>query len=104
MKLTCLAVTVASLLAAPSVVAQEADAHQHGVGQLGRVSFPVSCTPEAQRRFQHAMGALHSFWFEEGPRAFGAVLEADANCAMAHWGLALNAWGNPFAGGPAGAG
>ena len=28
------------------------------------------------------------------------MLEADSTCAMAHWGLALNAWGNPFAGGP----
>jgi tetratricopeptide (TPR) repeat protein len=48
------------------------------------------------------MAALHSFWFEEGSRTFGAVLEADPNCVMAHWGLALNSWGNPFAGGPSG--
>ena len=48
------------------------------------------------------MAVLHSFWWEEGDRAFGAVLAADSTCAMAHWGLALNAWGNPFAGGPAG--
>jgi len=82
---------------------QEGEAHHHGVGRLGRVSFPVSCTAEARGRFEHAMAVLHSFWFEEGPRAFGAVLEADPNCAMAHWGLALNAWGNPFAGGPSGA-
>lgn len=48
------------------------------------------------------MAVLHSFWWEEGDRAFNAVLEADPNCAMAHWGLALNAWGNPFVGGPSG--
>ncbi len=95
--------SVASLLAAPGVSAQDADTHRHGLGQLGRVRFPVSCTPEAQDRFEHAMAVLHSFWFEEGPRAFGAVLEADPGCAMAHWGLALSAWGNPFAGGPSGA-
>jgi hypothetical protein len=70
--------------------------------QLGRVNFPVSCAPEAQRRFQHAMAVLHSFWWEEGDAAFGAVLDADSTCAMAHWGRALNAWGNPFAGGPVG--
>ena len=74
--------------------------HAHGE-RLGRVVFPVSCTPEAQRRFERAMAVLHSFWWEEGPHAFGAVLEADSTCAMAHWGLALNAWGNPFTGGPA---
>jgi hypothetical protein len=83
----------------PAVVA--AQAHAHGE-QLGRVTFPVSCTAAAQERFNRAMAVLHSFWWEEGPRAFGAVLEADSTCAMAHWGLALNTWGNPFAGGPGG--
>jgi hypothetical protein len=101
--LTWSVVTFAALAGAAAATAQEAEAHHHGVGRLGRVSFPVSCTPEAGRRFEHAMAGLHSFWFEEGPRAFGAVLEADPSCAMSHWGLALNAWGNPFAGGPSGA-
>ncbi len=97
------AVTLAMLAIAPMAMAQEAAAHDHGLGRLGRVSFPVSCTPEAQRRFERAMAVLHSFWWEEGERAFGAVLEVDSSCSMAHWGHALNAWGNPFAGGPSGA-
>jgi hypothetical protein len=95
-------VTLAALAIAPMATAQEAQPHDHGLGQLGRVSFSVSCTPEAQRRFERAMAVLHSFWWEEGERAFGAVLEADSSCSMAHWGRALNAWGNPFAGGPSG--
>jgi hypothetical protein len=83
---------------AGSVAAQ---AHPHARGEhLGRVIFPVSCAPEARHRFERAMAVLHSFWWEEGPHAFGAVLDADSTCAMAHWGLALTAWGNPFAGGP----
>jgi hypothetical protein len=84
--------------ASASLAAQE---HPHARGErLGRVIFPVSCAPEARRRFERAMAVLHSFWWEEGPHAFGAVLDADSTCAMAHWGLALTAWGNPFAGGP----
>src|SRR5687768_18297743 len=75
--------------------------HDPGLGQLGKVTFPVSCAPEAGRRFETAMGALHSFWWEEGDAAFKRVLEPDAECAMAYWGVAMNAWGNPFAGGPA---
>jgi hypothetical protein len=101
--------TLRSFLAFVTVVANAAlsgiaplSAQHTGHGGLGHVSFAVSCTPEAQRRFQHAMAVLHSFWWEEGERAFGAVLEADSTCAMAHWGRALNAWGNPFAGGPVG--
>jgi len=46
------------------------------------------------------MALLHSFWWEEGERAFQAVAAADSTCAMAHWGLALVRWRNPIAGGP----
>jgi hypothetical protein len=95
--------TCALLAAAPAGSAQAPEAHNHGTGRLGKVTFPVSCAPEAGRRFERAMAALHSFWWEEGTSAFNRVLEADSNCAMAHWGLAMNAWGNPFAGGPSGA-
>jgi hypothetical protein len=92
---------VAAIIAVPSaLLSQEHDHHQ--LGRLGRVAFPVSCTPAAQQRFEHAMAVLHSFWWEEGDRAFGNVLKADSSCTMAYWGIALNAWGNPFAGGPAG--
>lgn len=96
-------VFAATALAIPSLAAQDHD-HAHGrdPGALGRVVFPVSCSAEAQRRFEHAMTVLHSFWWEEGDGAFNAVLAADSTCAMAHWGVALNAWGNPFAGGPTG--
>jgi tetratricopeptide (TPR) repeat protein len=85
----------------PTLLSQEQE-HQHQVGELGRVVFPVSCSRAAQQRFEHAMAVLHSFWWEEGDRAFGDVLAADSTCTMAYWGLALNAWGNPFAGGPTG--
>ena len=86
---------------APMLGAQE---HVHGgdAARLGRVVFPVSCAPAARPRFEHAMAVLHSFWWEEGDHAFGEVVAADSTCAMAWWGLALNAWGNPFVGGPAG--
>src|SRR3989442_2975596 len=87
------------LLLFPSLPA--AAQHQHE--QLGHVTFPVSCAPEAAHRFERAMGLLHSFWWDEGEPAFRAVLDADSTCAMAHWGLAMNAWGNPFVGGPSGA-
>src|SRR5262245_10912903 len=105
MSIRCLAFAAAFGAAAyfaPAAPAQEPHAHPHDTGELGRVSFPVSCSPEASQRFEHAMAVLHSFWWDEGERAFTAVLEADSTCAMAYWGLAVNAWGNPFAGGPSG--
>ena len=100
--LAVLATALAALTASTPLTGQGHGPHHGQLGRLGRVSFPVSCAPEARRRFEHAMAVLHSFWWEEGERAFGAVLAADSTCAMAHWGRALNAWGNPFAGGPLG--
>jgi len=93
----------AGLSLAPSISAQEPHAGHAEGDRLGHISFPVSCTPPARQRFEHAMAALHSFWWEQADQTFGAVLAADSTCAMAYWGLALNAWGNPFVGGPTGA-
>ena len=92
-----------ALCAAAAIGTPALSAQDHDHSQLGRVVFPVSCNAEAQRRFETAMTILHSFWWEKGDEAFGHVLAADSGCAMAWWGLAMNAWNNPFAGGPAGA-
>ena len=91
------------LCAAALPLAAQHDDHAPDAGQLGRVVFPVTCAGDAPARFEQAMAVLHSFWWEQGASAFGAVLAADSGCAMAYWGLALNAWNNPFAGGPEGA-
>src|SRR2546426_6888900 len=91
-----------SLIFVAPLRAQE---HEHGGAhgeQLGRVVFATSCRPDAQVQFERAMALLHSFWWEEGARAFRSVAAADSTCALAYWGLALNYWGNPFVGGPQG--
>ena len=97
--------TVCGVLSLILVAAARAQEHEHGGAsgeQLGHVAFATSCRPDAQARFERAMALLHSFWWEEGARAFRAVAAADSTCAMAYWGLALNSWGNPFVGGPVG--
>jgi hypothetical protein len=104
MAIPALPLIVLTIIAFPSTLLSQEHDHSHQVDKLGRVAFPVSCTPVAQQRFEQAMAVLHSFWWEEGDRAFGDVLKADSTCTMAYWGIALNAWGNPFAGGPSGPG
>src|SRR6266566_3203267 len=89
---------VAALAVSAALVSPLSAQHDH----LGHVVFPVSCNATAQGRFEHAMALLHSFWWDQGQSAFQAVVQADSTCAMAYWGLALTAWGNPFAGGPGG--
>ena len=87
-----LQVAAAAIVVLPGTLLPQEHQHGHQLGKLGRVVFPVSCTPAAQQRFSHAMAVLHSFWWEEGDRAFGDVLAADSSCSMAYWGMAMNAW------------
>jgi tetratricopeptide (TPR) repeat protein len=80
-----LSLTLSTLLLASIVLAQE-----RAMERLGQVSFPVSCTPAAQKQFDRALAALHSFWYEEALRVFTAVTETDPDCAMAYWGIAMS--------------
>lgn len=91
---------IAGISNAPSAVAQE---HRHlghdAAGTLGDVNFPVSCTPEAQARFNTVAALLYSFYWEKIDGAVNDVLTADPTCAMAYWAKAVasidNALGSP---------
>ena len=65
--------------------------------KLGTVHFATSCSPTAQPVFNRAVALLHSFEFAKAIQGFNATLRADSTCGIAYWGLALSAWGNPFA-------
>jgi tetratricopeptide (TPR) repeat protein len=69
--------------------------------QLGKVHFSTSCKPAAQTRFDRAMLYQHSFWYRASQKAFEGVLEADPDCAIAYWGIALSLLWNPHATPPA---
>jgi len=68
--------------------------------KLGKVHFPVSCTPAAQQQFDRAVAMLHSFWYTRAANAFAEVAKTDPGCAMAYWGIAINRRTNPLAGAP----
>jgi tetratricopeptide (TPR) repeat protein len=71
--------------------AQEAHQHQHEPAEnLGRVNFPIACTPQAQKQFNRAVAWLHSFEYEEAEKAFAEVAVTDPRCGMAYWGIALS--------------
>ena len=87
------------LLAAPALAQHE----QHAVGspdEVGsaHVRFETSCAPATTDEFNRGVALLHSFWFPQAAAAFEGVLKADPACAIAHWGIALSHWGNPFGG------
>ena len=84
-------------LAAAVVSPLAAQDHAHAAGDaVGSVSFPTSCSAAAQPDLDRAAAMLHSFWFDEAMKTFGRAAAADSGCAMAHWGIAITSWGNPF--------
>lgn len=92
------------LTASPAFAqAQPQAQHDHaasGGDQVGAdsVSFVTSCAPALRQEFNRAVALLHSFWFAQAIATFDAVAAKDPSCAIAHWGVALSRWGNPFAG------
>src|SRR5881409_2946773 len=68
--------------------------------QLGKVHFPISCSPAAQEQFERGVAMLHSYWFTEGSKTFEAIVREEPSCVMAYWGLAVNLLGNSLVGPP----
>ena len=78
-------VVVIGVLAACSGPAQGQEArHQETV--LGTVNFNASCSAQ---EFNHAMAFLHHMQYEESRAAFERIVQADPECGMAHWGIAM---------------
>src|SRR6266513_3371379 len=98
MKSKLISAVVASLFAFASAAALGHDEAQQKKEKLGKVLFKTSCTPEAQKEFERALGMLHSFWFPETIRAFTAIPQTDPTCAGAYWGLAVSIRPNPLVG------
>jgi tetratricopeptide (TPR) repeat protein len=68
--------------------------------QLGKVSFPTSCSAKVQAEFERGVAMLHSYWFNYAGKTFRGVLEQDPTCAMAYWGIALDLLGNTLSAPP----
>src|ERR1700733_7531052 len=76
------------LFLVPFSSAQETHIHP-APEKLGKVSFPISCTPAVQDLFDRGVALLHSFAYTAAEEAFQGVAELDPRCAMAHWGVAM---------------
>jgi hypothetical protein len=95
MKRTILSLILAGSTSAPISLPQERVGEPE---KLGKVHFPVSCSPAAQQAFDRALAMLHSFWFPQALNAFGEVTNTDPNCAMGYWGVAMSRRTNPLVG------
>jgi len=61
-----------------------------GDGQFGELNFSLSCNYETRENFDLAVALLHSFQYTEAEKAFVKVIDADPNCPMAYWGVAMS--------------
>ncbi len=89
MRMTGTILLVLSMGASPLSIAQHGNEHEaeHGV-----VNFPISCNEEAQREFETGLAHLHHMMYEQARPHFEAAAEADPDCAMAHWGVAMTSF------------
>lgn len=72
------AVTLLLLLALPV----------HADDDIGAVDFRVDCADFVRADFDRALGLMHHMMYEQSRAQFEAIVEADADCAMAYWGVA----------------
>ncbi len=73
----------------------DADEHQHAytgsisTEGLGKVDFSPSCNQEAKGKFSRGLALLHHMMYEQAEKEFVSASEADPNCALAYWGIAM---------------
>jgi len=87
-----LLIALAGFFGAAPAIAQEAHEHRDPEPAVGQVYFPISCSPDAQRRFNRAVAWLHSFEYDRAGQEFAAISETDPDCAMAYWGAAQSSY------------
>lgn len=73
-----------------SIDFQRGDLLLCGDGQFGELKFSLSCNYETRETFDLAVALLHSFQYNESEKAFVKVIDADPNCPMAYWGVAMS--------------
>lgn len=81
------------ILLATSAVAPAWAEENEGDGETAALA--ISCSPAAQEGFDHGLARLHAAAPDAG-EVFATLAAAEPDCAMAHWGVAMSARGNPF--------
>src|SRR4051794_33362563 len=96
----CVAVLALTALIMAALAGPACADHKHGAtgepATFGTIDFANSCTHAVQAEFRNAVAMLHSFAAEA--RQFADVARHDPSCAIAWWGAAMAARGNPLLG------
>lgn len=93
----CFRCTVA--VSAIALLQNQASA-QSETAQLGEVNFETSCTEAGGAAFETGLLLLHHMMYRQSAKAFEQSADADPDCAMAQWGLAMSMFHPLWPGGP----
>jgi tetratricopeptide (TPR) repeat protein len=83
------ALVLSASAVATTSFAQEMHNHSGSPVIVGSVTFPISCSKQAQQDVERGLAMFHSFLFDDAESQFQAAAEADPRCAMAYWGEAI---------------
>ena len=82
-----IAVVVAIFACKP---AQERASSDDVLGEsVGTVSFPVECAPDAAAKIERGLALMHHMTYASSQKLFEEAAEADPDCVMALWGIAM---------------
>jgi len=56
---------------------------------LGEVALAVDCGPEADAHVLRGLALLHSMTYRQAEARFRSAVEAEPECAIAHWGIPM---------------
>jgi hypothetical protein len=84
-----LAVFAISILAvASSGLDRAGPGHSGSAPVVGRLSFSISCSKQAQENVEYGLAMFHSFLFDDAETQFKLAADLDPGCAMAYWAQA----------------
>lgn len=58
--------------------------------RFGTVQFSLNCSEKVRADFNLATALLHSFEYTEAEKIFARVIDADPECLMGYWGVAMS--------------
>lgn len=95
--LLCFLVLIITIVCSPkpnvelaSIDLRRGDIALCGNPEFGELKFSLDCQVSSRETFDLAISLLHSFEYEEAEKAFVKVIDADPECAMAYWGIAMS--------------
>ena len=80
---------ISLLFASAAALAAPQEGHHDHSPQLGKLSFPTTCSAPAGAQFELGLRWLHSFEYDRAEKEFTKAADADPGCAIAHWGVAM---------------